>query len=289
MADARLLPGRPVADHINQTTADRISALVPKLGRKIRLAVLAVDGPAGQSYLKSIRTTAAKLEIELLEVSIKEGASTDSVTGGIKGLNRDESIDGILVQTPLPEKVNLRAVSGILEPAKDVDGITPVQAGYLYQNDPRAIVPSTARAAMEILDFYSYGLEGLEVIVLGRSLVIGKPFGLLALAKNATVTYCHSRTVGLKAICKRADILIAAVGKPKMVDQAYVRPGATVIDVGINVDDEGKLCGDVDSEDIRTIAAAYTPVPGGVGPVTTSCLFANLVDATRRRTSSRTP
>lgn len=283
MADARTLIGKPVAREINDYTAERVESFKSKTGRDPRLGVLTVDDPAGLSYLKSIRSTGKKLGVEVVEFPVDSLATTGTVTNSINSLNEDDTIDGVLIQTPVPEGVNYSKAAAALDPQKDVDGITPTQAGYLFQGDKQAVPPSTARAAMEILDYNKYGLQGLEVVIIGRSLVVGKPFGLLALARNATVTWTHSKTHSLHAVCKRAEVLIVAAGRPRMVNETFVRPGATVIDVGINVDENGKLCGDVDSERITSIAAAYTPVPGGVGPVTTACLFANLMDAANRK------
>jgi len=286
MADAKVLLGKPVARDINETSRERAEAPTNKLGRALKLVVLSVNDPAGASYLKSISSAAKQVGVEMVSHQIGNEASTESYVEGLFGLNRDSSVDGILVQTPLPPKVSLTRVARAINPEKDVDGISPTQAGYLFQGLKSALLPSTARAAIEILDYNNYGLQGLEVVIIGRSLVVGRPFGLMALSRNATVTWCHSKTHGIKSVCKRAEILVVAIGKPRMVDQTYVRPGATVIDVGINVDDDGKLCGDVDSDSIQSIAAAYTPVPGGVGPVTSACLIANLVDAVKRRTET---
>jgi methylenetetrahydrofolate dehydrogenase (NADP+)/methenyltetrahydrofolate cyclohydrolase len=170
-----------------------------------------------------------------------------------------------------------------MAPSKDVDGITPTQAGLLFHGVKGALAPSTARACLEILDFYKYGLLGAEVAVVGRSAVVGRPVALLALARNATITWCHTKTVSLSTICKRAEILVVAAGKPGLINASHVRPGGTVIDVGINVDEKGKLVGDVDVPSISNMASAYTPVPGGVGPVTSACLFASLLDAAEAR------
>lgn len=284
MPDARTLLGKNVAQDLIETSRTRVEALSAKLGRQLKLIVLTVDDPAGKSYIKSIQSTAKKTGIHIQEHPIYAGTSTASVVEGIYALNRDNSVDGILVQTPLPEGIDRNAVSVAIAPSKDVDGISPTQAGYLFQGNPNTIYPSTARAAIEILDHYNFSLEGAEVVIIGRSLVIGKPVGLMALARHATVTWCHSKTQNIKAVCKRAEILIVSAGRPKMVDATYIRPGATIIDVGINVDEHGNICGDIDPDSLSNLAVAYTPVPGGVGPVTSACLFSNLVDIVRRKT-----
>jgi methylenetetrahydrofolate dehydrogenase (NADP+)/methenyltetrahydrofolate cyclohydrolase len=279
MAEARALLGRPVALALADRIRERAERFASKAGRPPKLAVLAVDDPAGQSYLKSLRIASEKAGVLVEEHGIAQSATTESVVAELIKLNEDRAVDGILIQTPLPKGVGQAAVARVLDPRKDVDGITPTQAGLLFQGFEAALAPCTARAVMEVLSFYNYGLMGLEVVVIGRSLVVGRPVAVLALAQHATVTWCHTRTLSLPAICKRAELLIVAVGSPRLVNSNYVRPGATVIDVGINFDDQGRMAGDVDSESIMTVAAAYTPVPGGVGPVTSACLFANLLDS----------
>lgn len=279
MAEARALLGRPVARALADTSRERVEAFSAKAGRPPKLTVLAVDDAAGQSYLKSLRSAGEKASVEVAELRISQGATTESVVAEVLKLNDDSAVDGILVQTPLPDGVDRLKVARTLKPGKDVDGITRTQAGMLFHGVPGALVPCTARAVMEVLGFYNYGLKGLEVVVVGRSVVVGKPVAMLALAQHATVTCCHTRTLSLPAVCKRAEVLIVAAGKARLVDSRFVRPGATVIDVGINFDSRGNMSGDVDSENILTVAAAYTPVPGGVGPVTAACVYANLLDA----------
>jgi methylenetetrahydrofolate dehydrogenase (NADP+) / methenyltetrahydrofolate cyclohydrolase len=276
MAESRELIGKPVARNMNDSTRERNLTFLKKLQRKPLLAVLISPDPSAKSYMKTILSTASEVQAEVREVPVDKSAPSSAITAIVKSLNRDPAVDGILVQEPLPEGVKLEMIGRVIDSVKDADGITPMQSGLLFRGAKSAIIPPTAKAVMEILDYYRYGLEGLEVVVLGRSLVVGKPVGILALNRSATVTWCHTKTKSLPAICKRADVLIIAIGKAKMIDSRYVRPGATVIDVGVNVDENGKLCGDVDSNSIRSIAAAYTPVPGGIGPVTTACLFANL-------------
>ncbi len=283
MTDARVLLGRPVARGINEEALERNQAFAKKHGRPPRLAVLASADEAAESYLRTIRYNSKKVEAEISEVPVSPDADLEQIRKEIHRLNEDSTVDGILVQAPLPEGVNTEDVGGIVDHTKDVDGITPYQSGLLFRGSREALVPPTARAVIEILDYYGYGLAGLEVVIVGRSLVVGKPLGILVLGRHATVTWCHSRTQGLAAVCKRAEILISATGKPRMIDPKFVRPSATIIDVGINVDEDGNLCGDVDSESIKSMASAYTPVPGGVGPVTTACLFDNLLKAAKSR------
>lgn len=279
MAEGRALLGKPVARALNEQTLERADAFAVKYGRKPRLAVVTVDDPAGESYLRTIRRTAGKVGCDVEEHQASPGISKDEYGELVRGLNGDDFVDGILLQTPFPEGISSGFAGNVLDASKDIDGITPHQAGLLFRNSRRALVPSTARAAMEMLDYYKIGLEGSEVVIIGRSLIAGKPAGLLALGRNATVTWCHSKTRSLPAVAKRADVLFVAMGRGKFVDDRFVKPGATVIDIGINVDEAGQLCGDVDTSKVISIAAAYTPVPGGVGPVTAACLYANLYDA----------
>jgi methylenetetrahydrofolate dehydrogenase (NADP+) / methenyltetrahydrofolate cyclohydrolase len=283
MVDARVLIGKPVAQTLNDSTLERADKYAQIRKRRPSLYLLTSEDPSAQSYLKSIRSTAVKVGVTLSEFPIKAGGKSDPIADGIVQLNRNNEVDGILIQTPLPEGVDIRVIARSLDPSKDVDGITPTQAGMLLQAVRGALAPSTARACIEILNYYKYGLQGAEVVVIGRSLIVGRPVALLALARNATVTWCHTKTQSMPTICKRAEIIIAAAGQAGLITSAFVRPGATVIDVGINVDEFGKLKGDVDVPSIASIAAAYTPVPGGVGPVTVACLFANLLDAANAR------
>jgi methylenetetrahydrofolate dehydrogenase (NADP+)/methenyltetrahydrofolate cyclohydrolase len=286
MADARVLLGRPVANQITDSVLERCNAFEFKYKRKPRLGVVTIDNPASQSYLKTINSTGRKTGCEVIEIPLGSDASPADMTGIISPLNDDPNIDGILVQTPLPKGVTADQIGNAVNRMKDIDGITPYQAGLLFKGSKSALVPPTARAVMDILGFYRIGIQSQEVIIVGRSLIVGKPLGILMLGMNATVTCCHSRTLSLSTICKRAAVLVTAIGKPNFIDSDYVRPGAIVIDVGINVDEQGTLLGDVDMQSIDSIAAAYTPVPGGVGPVTSACLFANLLDAAEARMKS---
>lgn len=279
MADARVLMGKPVARALNDATLERSQEFEQIHTRKPCLAVITVDDPASRSYLKTIKSTARKTGCEVQEISLEPSADVPGMRQIINPLNDDPGIDGILVQTPLPKKINLHDIGLTINNIIDVEGISPYQAGLLFKGVKKALVPPTARAVMEILDFYDIGLSGQEVVIVGRSLVVGKPLGLLMLGRNATFTWCHSRTRSLPTVCKRADVLVGALGKARFLDSNYLRPGVTVVDVGINVDENGKLVGDVDVQSIQSIAAAYTPVPGGVGPVTSACLYANLLDA----------
>ena len=191
-------------------------------------------------------------------------------------LNEDESVNGVIVQLPLPEHIIEGRVTNRIEPIKDVDGFTNINAGRLMHGGC-LFVPATPLGIIRLLKKYNIETDGKECVIVGRSNIVGKPMALLMLDKNATVTITHSHTKNLKEICKRADILIVAIGKPKMINREYVKEGAVVIDVGINRDENGKLCGDVDFDDVKDIVSAITPVPGGVGPMTVAMLLNNVV------------
>ncbi|MFH1675918.1 MAG: bifunctional 5,10-methylenetetrahydrofolate dehydrogenase/5,10-methenyltetrahydrofolate cyclohydrolase, partial [bacterium] len=223
MADARQLLGKPVARALIDSIKEHGDDFAHKSGRRPGLVVFTVDDPAARSYLRSLKRTAFDVGAVLEEQAIPPDASTEAILSLIKARNIDAKTDGILIQTPLPAEIDRDAVASATDPSKDVDGTTPTQAGLLFRGNRGAIPPSTARAVIEILNFYSYGLRGLEVVVLGRSNIVGKPVGMLALARHATVTWCHSRTQGLHSICKRAEILIAAAGKARMVNQSLRR------------------------------------------------------------------
>ena len=205
----------------------------------------------------------------------------DELLDLLDSLNRDETVDGILVQLPLPEQIDSDAVVAAIDPAKDVDGLTPVNAGLLAQGQP-GLVPCTPQGVVELLRASATQIEGAEAVIVGRSILVGRPLASLLLGENATVTVCHSRTRDLAAVCAGADILVAAVGSPRTVTADMVKPGATVIDVGTNRTDDG-LVGDVDFEAAKERARAITPVPGGVGPMTRAMLLVNTLKAARAR------
>ena len=199
-------------------------------------------------------------------------------------LNADPAVDGILVQLPLPEQIDQDAIIAAIDPAKDVDGLTATSAGLLAQGRP-GLVPCTPAGAIELLRDAGTAIEGAEAVIVGRSILVGRPLSALLLGENATVTVAHSRTADLAAVCSRADILVAAVGSPRLITAEMVKPGATVIDVGTNRTDDG-LVGDVDFEAVGAVAGAITPVPGGVGPMTIAMLLANTLDAAEARSRS---
>jgi methylenetetrahydrofolate dehydrogenase (NADP+) / methenyltetrahydrofolate cyclohydrolase len=283
----------------NRIAADLIAELKAQVaaikGRKPCIALVRVgDDPASVSYVQKKGKTAAEIGIESRVLLPPATIGQAALEALVDSLNADPDIDGILVQSPLPAQLDERAIFERISPAKDVDGLNPVNLGKVAQDNDSGFSPCTPEGIMEILARSSVALEGKHVVVVGRSLLVGKPVALLALQRragaNATVTVCHSKTADLPAMTRQADVLIAAIGRPEFVTAAMVKPGAVVIDVGINrVPDATKksgyrLVGDVDFKALSSIASKMTPVPGGVGPMTVAMLMKNTVKAFRLRT-----
>ena len=248
-------------------------------GIKPQLAVLRVgENKSDISYETSIIKLMAKADISVKSVVLKEDISQEDFDNNLRVLNDNDKVHGILVFRPLPKQLDEDKIKYIIIPNKDIDCFSPINLAKVFISDQSGFYPCTPLGVMEMLDYYGIELEGKEVVLIGRSLVVGKPLSMMLLDRNATVTICHSRTKNLKEVCKKADVLIAAVGRGNMVNKEYIKPGAVVIDVGINFV-EGKMCGDVDFESAYETAGLITPVPGGVGSVTTSCLMVNLIKA----------
>ena len=244
-------------------------------------AVLVGDDPASETYVRLKRRDAKKVGMTSSDYRLPATASTAAVVELVESLNRDQDTSGVLVQTPLPEGVDSAAALSAVDPVKDVDGLHPVNAGRLLLGQP-GMLPSTPAGVVRMLDHYAIEIAGCRAVVLGRSNIVGKPTALLLLRRNATVTICHSKTVGLAEICREADILVAAIRQLDFVKPGMVRPGAVVIDVGINTRPGGRLGGDVDPS-VAGVAGWLTPVPGGVGPVTRAMLMANTWQAEQAR------
>ncbi|MEM3399792.1 MAG: bifunctional methylenetetrahydrofolate dehydrogenase/methenyltetrahydrofolate cyclohydrolase FolD [Candidatus Micrarchaeia archaeon] len=252
------------------------------LKRKPQLAVVLVgDDPASRTYVKNKEKACERIGVLHKTIELPADVSEEEVVSVISHLNGDEKIDGILVQLPLPEHINEEKVITSINPSKDVDGIHPINLGRLLRGE-EGVKPCTPRGIIALLDSINYEIQGKNAVVVGRSNIVGKPVSLMLLARNATVTVCHSKTRNLEAHTRNADILVAAVGKPKFITADMVKSGAVVIDVGINRL-EGKLVGDVDFEAVKEKAYAITPVPGGVGPMTVAMLMRNLVELARAR------
>ncbi|MDO8848634.1 MAG: bifunctional methylenetetrahydrofolate dehydrogenase/methenyltetrahydrofolate cyclohydrolase FolD [Coriobacteriia bacterium] len=274
---ATIIDGLAVAASVRERAAEgaralKASGVTPCLG-----VVLVGDDPASASYVRMKERDCAAVGIESRDHRLPEATSQSEVEGLVAALNADESVHGILVQLPLPAHLDAEAVLARIAPAKDVDGLHPESLGRLVRGLAgfRACTPA---GVMEMLRAYDIDPSGMRAVVVGRSSIVGKPMALLLLEANATVTVCHSRTRDLPAVCREADLLVAAIGCPKMIDASYVKPGAVVIDVGINRTDEG-MVGDVDFASVEPIASAITPVPGGVGPMTRAMLMVNTIAA----------
>ncbi|MDE6952694.1 MAG: bifunctional methylenetetrahydrofolate dehydrogenase/methenyltetrahydrofolate cyclohydrolase FolD [Erysipelotrichales bacterium] len=253
-------------------------------GKRIpQLAVILVgDNQASQTYVRNKERACMYVGMLSQIIRLEESTSEDVLIDVIKKLNQDDTVDGILVQLPLPSHIHEDKILDLIDPAKDVDGFHPSNVAKLLLGQD-GLVPCTPKGMMVLLDEINYDLTGKEVVVVGRSNIVGKPVSLLCLQRNATVTIAHSRTQDLPQVCKRADVLIAAIGKAKFFNKDYVKEGAVVLDVGINRDENYKLCGDVDYEDVKDIASYITPVPGGVGPMTIAMLMENTLDAYLKR------
>ena len=277
-----LIDGKLISNQIKADLSKEVETLKAIYGRAPKLAVILVgEDPASQVYVRNKEKACEKIGIENLLIKTEDTISEMELLEMIDDLNKDEGVDGILVQLPLPKHINEMKVIEAISPKKDVDGFHPESVASLFLNR-EGFVPCTPAGVMELLDAIHYDLEGKEVVVVGRSNNVGKPIALLALQRNATVTIAHSRTNNLKDVCKRADVVIAAVGKAEMITDEYIKEGAVVIDIGINRKADGKLCGDVAYEKVAPIASAITPVPGGVGPMTVTLLMKNTVEAYKR-------
>ena len=250
---------------------------IPKL-----VVILVGDNQASQVYVRNKERGCAYVGMLSEIVRMDASTSEEELIHTIQKLNQDHTVDGILVQLPLPSHIDEDKILDLIDPSKDVDGFHPTNVAKLLLGQD-GLVPCTPQGMMVLLDEINYDLTGKEVVVVGRSNIVGKPVSLLCLHKNATVTMAHSRTKDLKAVCQRADVLIAAIGKAKFFNKDYVKEGAVVLDVGINRDENNKLCGDVDYDDVKDIASYITPVPGGVGPMTIAMLLENTLHAYNKR------
>jgi methylenetetrahydrofolate dehydrogenase (NADP+)/methenyltetrahydrofolate cyclohydrolase len=283
--EARLLEGGPIATEIRAAVAEDVVAFGAMYGRPPGLAVVIVGRDAPSTvYLEQILRGCAKVGIDGRFVELEDGATEATVTDAVRTLNGDHSVDGIIVQMPLPPTIRLRAVIDAIDPSKDIDGIHPLNAGLLRLGY-EGFLPATAHAAVEILRRSAIEIAGAEAVVVGRSAVVGMPAAFLLVREDATVTVCHRRTRDLSAHVGRADIVIVAAGRPGLITGAMLKPGAVVVDVGINLVD-GRIVGDVEFESARRVAGAITPVPGGVGPLTNALLLTHLIRAAERNAAS---
>lgn len=274
-----LLKGAPVSAAIREWVAEEIKQLQ---GSVPKLAIIRVgEKPDDMSYERS---AVKKMEAFGLRVQIfvfPKDISDEEFKEAFQKINKDPDVTGILLLRPLPRQIKEKEIEAMIDPKKDLDGISPVNIAKVFLGDPSGFAPCTAEAVIEILKANNISIEGKRAAVIGRSMVIGKPLSMLLLKENATVTICHTRTKELPEICRQAEILVAAAGKAGMVEESWVSDGAVVIDVGINVDENGKLCGDVDQASMESRNLLLTPVPGGVGAVTTAVLAKHLIQAAR--------
>lgn len=278
---ATILDGKAVSAAVKQEVKTEVEALKQK-GISVGLAVIIVgDNPASRTYVNNKKKACAEAGIVSEEYALPESTTQAELLDLIDTLNKKDSIHGILCQLPLPKHLDEKAVIAAINPEKDVDAFHAVNVGHIMIGD-YSFLPCTPAGIMEMLKYYNIPVAGKECVVIGRSNIVGKPMAMLLLQQNGTVTVCHSKTVHLAAVTARADILVAAVGIPKFVTADMVKDGAVVIDVGMDRDENGKLCGDVDFDAVAPKASYITPVPGGVGPMTIATLLKNTVTAARK-------
>jgi methylenetetrahydrofolate dehydrogenase (NADP+)/methenyltetrahydrofolate cyclohydrolase len=277
---ATIIEGKAIAADVRAEVAREVAAFAGEAGMAPGLAtVLVGQDPGSDLYVSGKQRASQEVGIEGFDHRLPADVSHDDVAALIAELNADARVSGILLQLPVPEHLDGPALTALIDPAKDVDGLTPASAGLLAQGRP-GLRPCTPAGVIELLDRHGVALEGAEAVVAGRSILVGRPLAALLLERHATVTVCHSRTADLQAVCARADVLVAAVGVPRLVGAGHVKAGAAVIDVGINRE-PGGLVGDVDFEAVRDVAGLLTPVPGGVGPMTIAMLLRNTLTAAR--------
>ncbi len=279
---ARVIDGKAVAAAVRERVREEVAEYAIEAGRVPTLTTVIVgEDPASQIYVRNKHRACEEVGIRSVHHGLAAETTENELLELVGRLGLDEDVDGILVQLPVPDQIDPDAVVAAIDPGKDVDGLTPLNAGLLAHGTP-GLVPCTPAGVMELLRHEEVELEGAEAVVVGRSKLVGVPVARLLLAADATVTVCHSRTRDLAATCHRADVLVAAVGVPRLIGAEAVKPGAVVIDVGMNHAEDG-LCGDVDFDAAADVASAITPVPGGVGPMTIAMLLVNTLEAARRR------
>jgi methylenetetrahydrofolate dehydrogenase (NADP+)/methenyltetrahydrofolate cyclohydrolase len=278
---ARTLDGKAVAARLRAAASEELAECAAA-GTRVRLAiVVATKDESADWYVRSLSAAAARLGIECDVAELPTAAVAAEISAVLGVLSADALVHGIVLQAPLPAGLSLPETASAIDPAKDVDGSSPLSLGRLLAGLP-AFAPATAQAALALLDFHDVGVAGRRAVVVGRSVVVGKPVAQLLLARDATVTVCHSRTPDLASVTREADVLVVATGRPGLITAEHVRPGAVVIDVGTNTAADGSLTGDVDAASVGAVAGGLSPVPGGVGPVTTAQLLLNTVSAAAR-------
>lgn len=278
---ATRLDGKEVAAQLRARAAQALAECAAA-GITARLAIVAATADESAAwYVRSLRTAAARLGVECQVTELPSAATATEISAVLEELSADAMVHGIVLQAPLPAGLSLPETASAIDPAKDVDGSSPLSLGRLLAGLP-AFAPATAQAVLELLDFHGVGVAGRRAVVVGRSVVVGKPVAQLLLARDATVTVCHSRTPDLAAVTREADVLVVAAGRPGLITAEHVRPGAVVIDVGTNTTADGSFTGDVDAVSVGAVAGGLSPVPGGVGAVTTAQLLLTTVTAAAR-------
>lgn len=279
---AHIVDGKALAQRIRADIEKDVAILYEKTGVRPGLAAILVgDNPASAIYVRNKKIACDKAGLVAQEHRLSSETSQEELLALIEKLNADPSIHGILVQLPLPAHIHNQTVLEAIAPHKDVDGFHPYNLGRLVQGDP-VFIPCTPKGIMAMLDALKLPIEGMQAVVLGRSTIVGKPMALLFLHRHATVSMCHSRTRDLSSVCRQADIVVAAIGKPRFITAELIKQGAIVIDVGINRLDDGTLVGDVDFESVKVRAGWISPVPGGVGPMTIAMLLQNTLESAQR-------
>lgn len=285
---AEILKGRPVIDKLNDHLKNRADELRAK-GSAPALAIIRVgDSEDDMAYERSAAKCCEAAGVEVKRRHFPASVGQDELIGYIRELNVDAAVHGVLLLRPLPPHIDDRAVCRALAPEKDVDGITEYSMAGLYSCKKIGFAPCTAEACIDMLDHYGIEIAGKRAVVVGRSFVVGKPVAMMLLERDATVTVCHTKTKNLPSICREADILVVAVGHAKMLGREYFSPGQVIVDIGINFDETGAMCGDVDCDEASKTARAVTPVPGGIGRVTTAVLAKHVVEACGRMMNKTT-
>lgn len=279
----KILDGKYTSSVMLQNLKTEIQKYIQQGKRAPRIDILLVgDDYASQMYVNMKEKKALDLGISVNVHNFEKDINENDLFKLINQLNNDKSVDGIMVQLPMPEHINESKVLESIFPSKDVDGLTSTNLGKLFKNDSSAIAPATAKGVIKLLDKYDIQIEGKNAVVVGRGDISGLPIAAMLQNRNATITICHSHTQGLKDICKDADILVSSIGRAEYINSEYIKNGSVVIDVGTNRNSEGKLVGDIDFNSVKDIAGYITPVPGGVGPMTIACLFDNLIEMYKR-------
>ena len=278
---SQIIDGKKISQEIKDELKEKVAKLKEQ-ATEIALAVIQVgEDPASSVYVRNKKRACEYIGIESVAYEIPETTTQDELLAIIDDCNKNPKINGILVQLPLPDHIDEDTVIKAIAPEKDVDGFHPQSVGAMTIGEP-GFLPCTPAGIIQLLKRSGVEIEGKECVIIGRSNIVGKPMALLLLRENGTVTICHSRTKNLKEVAKRADILVAAIGRPKFIDESYVKEGAVVIDVGIHRDANNKLCGDVDFDRVAPHTSAITPVPGGVGPMTIAMLMNNCVESAEK-------